>query len=239
MTPDQKLLNGSQLLLECSLNNNTIEYDNNVYEVNSSMISFKFANQYYNEDKIRMISPTAAQLVVNEATIDDNGMYFCMLNISGLDHHPLVCVSHVLVGFKPQPVSNFKCISLHYRRLHCSWTPPPNPIPTSYHLEDSVHTASSSNYLVRGCGIATENSCEWTPDTTPPYRNTVLKFNLILTGQNQFGVNSEVFVVDHYSIIKPNIPKNVRPLEVSTDQIILVWKPPDYIEYDEDLLEVI
>ncbi|CAG2167021.1 unnamed protein product [Oppiella nova] len=239
MTPDQKLLNGSQLLIECSLNNNTIEYDDNRYEVNSSMISFKFANQYYNEDRIRTISPTAAQLVVPEATVDDNGMYFCMLNISGLDHHPLVCVSHVIVGYKPQPVVDFKCISLYYRKLHCSWTPPYNPIATTYHLEDSVHNTSPSNYLVRKCGIIGENSCEWTTDTDPPYRNTVLKFHLILTGQNHFGRHSQVFVVDHYSIIKPNIPKNLMTVDVTTNKISLVWKPPEYIEYDEELLEAI
>jgi hypothetical protein len=92
---------------------------------------------------------------------------------------------------------------------------------------------------VRKCGIIGENSCEWTTDTDPPYRNTVLKFHLILTGQNHFGRHSQVFVVDHYSIIKPNIPKNLMTVDVTTNKISLVWKPPEYIEYDEELLEAI
>ncbi|XP_054162668.1 uncharacterized protein LOC128960575 [Oppia nitens] len=238
-TPDQQILNGSRLAIDCSLNNNTIEYDHQIYEVNSSMIAFKFKNEYYSSDSIRLLNTTASRLEVPAATVDDNGMYYCMLNISGPT--PLICVSQVIVGFKPQPVSDFKCISWHYRKLHCQWTPPYNPIHTTYSLEDRIHASTSLtsyDHLTRPCGqIPEENSCEWRTDTMPPYRSSTLKFNLLLKGQNQFGNYSKLYVIDHYSIIKPSKPQNFVAIEVTNNRISLTWKAPEYIIYDEDLLE--
>jgi len=99
-TPDPKILVGNKLAIDCTIFNNTIKYEKNVYEVNSSMISFKFNNKYYPEDKIHVINSTVAQLLVEKASVEDNGMYYCYLNISGLDHKPLVCVTRVTVGCK-------------------------------------------------------------------------------------------------------------------------------------------
>ena len=94
--------------------------------------------------------------------------------------------------------------------------------------------------MTRKCGnVPSENSCEWTMDSEPPYRNTAQKFNLLLTGTNEFGNSTQMFVIDHYSIIKPNVPKNLRTSEVSTTSIALNWNPPEFIEFDDDLLETI
>jgi hypothetical protein len=62
------------------------------------MISFKFGNKYYPEDKVYRINETVAQLRVDEATVKDNGLYSCYLNIPGLDDSPPVCVTHATVG---------------------------------------------------------------------------------------------------------------------------------------------
>jgi hypothetical protein len=100
MTPDPKILVGNKLAIDCTIFNNTIQYNKSVYKVNSSMISFKFKNKYYPEDKIHVINSTVAQLLVEKASVEDNGMYYCLLNISVLDHNPLICISHVTVGCK-------------------------------------------------------------------------------------------------------------------------------------------
>ncbi len=94
----------------------------------------------------------------------------------------------------------------------------------------------------RKCGYSpTENSCEWRTDTSPPYRNTARKFALLLTGENEFGKNEQLFVINHYSIIKPNIPRNleVNRMDVTPNSIAISWTAPEYIEYDEDVLESI
>ncbi len=97
-TSDPKLLVGTKLAIDCTLFNTTIEYNKRIYEVNSSMISFKFDNKYYPEDKVHPINETVAQLRVDKASVEDNGMYYCYLNISGFDHNPLVCVTHATIG---------------------------------------------------------------------------------------------------------------------------------------------
>lgn len=89
----------------------------------------------------------------------------------------------------------------------------------------------------RKCGNSSETSCEWTVETLPPYRNTALTFYLVLTGQNKFGKSSQLFTIDHYSIIKPNVPKNLRVTAVNTNTINISWTAPDYIEFDDELIE--
>ncbi len=50
-------------------------------------------------------------------------------------------------------------------------------------------------YFDRKCGESpTENSCEWRTDTSPPYRNAS-KFALLLTGENEFGKNEQLFTI--------------------------------------------
>jgi hypothetical protein len=96
--------------------------------------------------------------------------------------------------------------------------------------------------LNRKCGYSpTENSCEWRTDTSPPYRNTVCKFALLLTGENEFGKNEQLFVINHYSIIKPNIPRNleVNHMNVTPNSIAISWSAPEYIECDEEVFESI
>ena len=103
MTSDQELVKGSQLKLQCSLRNTTIDYNGNQFNVDSSMIFFKFNKQYYPSDKVMIVNDTTTELVVDDTQLQDSGTYYCMLNKSGLnhlDHHPIICLSHVKVGCK-------------------------------------------------------------------------------------------------------------------------------------------
>lgn len=92
-------------------------------------------------------------------------------------------------------------------------------------------------YPPRRCGATpTENSCEWTVSTEPPYRNTAKKFTLVLTGKNEFGSVEQLFTVDHYSIIKPNVPQELSQTDVAARNISLAWRPPQYIEFEDEIL---
>ncbi len=96
--------------------------------------------------------------------------------------------------------------------------------------------------MSRKCGYSpTVNSCEWRSDTSPPYRNIARKFALLLTGENEFGKNEQLFIIDHYSIIKPNIPRylGVNHMNVTPNSIAISWEAPEYIEYDEEVLQSI
>jgi len=102
MTPDPSIENGTRLVLQCSLFKTNITFQKEQYQVDSSMIMFKSNGKYVPSNKIDLVNETVAQYVVNEASPDDNGMYYCKLKIPGqeLNRNPVVCVSHVTVGCK-------------------------------------------------------------------------------------------------------------------------------------------
>lgn len=229
-------------MIECSLNNNIFEYNNTIYEVNSSLITFKFRRNIYRRDRIERINSRVAQYVVDNASIADDGLYFCLLNIPELERNAMVCVTKITVGYKPQEVVDFKCFSFNYHKLNCSLIPPLNPIPTDYYIDYSLDSIEIDKTFLK-CSVkyfgnkSSEDKCEWIADMAPAYRNTSLKFDIGVTGHNQLGTYRQMFHIDHYSIIKPNIPMNFSATQVTTNNISLSWKAPEYTEYDENLLE--
>lgn len=91
-------------------------------------------------------------------------------------------------------MDDFKCISINYENLTCSWTAPQNYVKTSYKLTYHLSGRASRhhNYDCPTPPKADENgrmSCFWNISTSPQYRQAheYFFFNLIMN--NTFGTN--------------------------------------------------
>lgn len=100
ITPDKEILVDEELFLDCSLHNTTIEHEKKIYQVNSSLIEFKFNKKVYGGDRVRLITPQVARYHVPRATVNDTGTYYCMLKYDLNQKSTLVCLSHIKVGCK-------------------------------------------------------------------------------------------------------------------------------------------
>ena len=49
-----------------------------------------------------------------------------------------ICMQRIHVGFRPQNLTGFGCVSEDWHSLNCTWQEPINPIPTKYHLRYSI-----------------------------------------------------------------------------------------------------
>ncbi|CAG4979565.1 unnamed protein product [Colias eurytheme] len=133
------------------------------------------------------------------------------------------CVSRVLVDSPPEDILDFKCISKNLEILNCSWTSPESLSITTYNLT----FAANGNFVKPCVAEKVENSrtryCVWNTTSKPRYRQQeeVQFFNL--TACNVFGCNSQNFTINHYAIVKPQPPSELKTIKIGTHKVVLKW----------------
>lgn len=144
-----------------------------------------------------------------------------------------VSSSRVIVDKIPSPVTNFKCISKNLDEMKCSWVPPKSNT-------DLIHTL---NFLIYGrrtipCNVVLErnlSSCTWSATYGAPlYRQQLDKYLFEMKTCNAIGCINQNFTIDHFSIVKPNKPKDLQVINAGTHSITLKWRIPynmvDFLE---------
>lgn len=136
-------------------------------------------------------------------------------------------VKIVIVASPPKNVLDFKCISLNFEVLNCSWTSPDNIIFTKYKLTQVIR----NNTKLQPC-IPTQlektllRYCYWNTTSQPRYRQQDEKLDFILEAHNEFGNNTQNFTINHYSIVKPDPPMNLTNITVTPHRVLLSWQLP-------------
>ncbi|CAK1546988.1 unnamed protein product [Leptosia nina] len=142
------------------------------------------------------------------------------------------CINRVLVDSPPPDVTDFKCISNNLESLNCSWTKPESLSAITYNLTFAVN----GNFVTPPCthnntkkDLTNTRFCVWDSNSTPRYRQQadVLFFTLISC--NVFGCNSQNYSIDHFSIVRPDPPFNLKDVKIGTHSVVLKWWIPNNI----------
>ncbi|GFT34900.1 phosphatidylinositol phosphatase PTPRQ [Nephila pilipes] len=219
-TPDYDLYVGSELVIDCSLKSETPK--NIKVPVNSTYLKFKRVrdNQIF-QNYTHVIDGLTSQLKIPNADVNDSGIYHCQIVLPDNSSH-LVCSTKVYVGFPPQNVSNFKCISRNFDNLTCTWDIEPNNIRTNYSVQKIF---VFQNYF-QSCPKPNNTYCQWRADTEPPYEILSKNLTFVVHGNNSLGTIENEFKFDHFAIVIPNSPEELNPIDVGKQSFTIQWMPP-------------
>ena len=138
------------------------------------------------------------------------------------------CTSRVLVDMPPSNVTDFGCISKNLDELKCSWSTP--------EVQDFSSTTYNLTFLINGnmveprtanrTGTEKVRWVTWTETSKPRYRQMENQYYFLLTASNYFGKNTQRFTIDHFSIVKPDPPEQLKVLSNDTHSVLLQWKIP-------------
>ncbi|XP_039753822.1 cytokine receptor-like [Pararge aegeria] len=151
------------------------------------------------------------------------GTYYCQ-NI----RNNKICTSRVLVDSPPEKVTDFKCLSKNLEILNCSWTSPVSVSTIRYNVTFSINT-NPVNPPCEPSQIESTGYCVWNTNSMPRYRQQEETQFFDMTACNAFGCNSQNFTVDHFSIVKPDSPYELKILKYGTHSVYLEWKIPHNI----------
>lgn len=132
------------------------------------------------------------------------------------------CVNNVMVDTEPQDVTDFKCISNNLESLNCSWTPPNSNSDIKYNLSFYVNHARLADCVAER--IRNTRYCIWHTNSQPRYRQTLATYDFNLLACNIFGCNSQNITVDHFAIVKPEKPYNLKVLNKNPHNVTLQWQ---------------
>lgn len=233
-TPDYQLLVGKVLVLNCTLNVTTITVDKKDYDVTSSDLLFnKGRDKYFSREFVSILDKSTAQLKIPDVTVKDSGDYHCSVSVGNATKPRHVCSTRVSVGYKPKAVQDFRCLSMFYENLTCTWGFESSRVATDYHLyRHYKFTDEDRTAQLQLCPTKSSNNsyCQWRSDTDPPYdkRPRILTFTIDAT--NDLGTYRFNFTVDHYAIILPRKPEDLTVTEITEQTITVQWSAPKNLE---------
>ncbi|XP_066999474.2 cytokine receptor [Anabrus simplex] len=172
-------------------------------------------------------------------------MYFCLLqtNKSGseISSKTGVCLTQVVIGYKPKEVLNFTCISHNWENLTCKWTKPENPVDTKYKLHFRLPGRAGAR-MVYNCSNSSEEIklqrklkpneglCFWSLSTAPMYRLPYEYYYFQMIGENKLGkVEFPWMKFHHYSHVIPSQPQHLVYLNTTFNSILLAWSVPSNV----------
>nr|CBH09276.1 putative tyrosine phosphatase (truncated) [Heliconius melpomene]CBH09278.1 putative tyrosine phosphatase (truncated) [Heliconius melpomene] len=173
-----------------------------------------------------ILNSTTRRLYIKKPERQVNS-YYCINKKTGK-----ICTSRVLVESPPADVTDFKCVSKNFEVLNCSWTSPHSNTYISYN-----GTFSNNGNMVGPPCIAkkVDNTptryCWW---NTNQYRQLKKEQVFYLRACNIFGCNSQTFTIDHFAIVKPDPPRDLRVIKTETHSVVLKWRVSNNIA---DLLD--
>ncbi|XP_046405869.1 cytokine receptor-like isoform X2 [Ischnura elegans] len=231
---------GSSLEILCMLN---VTHEDARHR-NSSHLMFFRNDEMVPKEFLQVVNATTLRLFVKEMPASSN-MYYCRLK--SMNGTKSVCLNTVTVGYKPQEVQNFTCISDNWQNLTCSWVPPHNFIKTTYTLGfrlpgragrresgdlelEILDNSENMMWIPHGCPSKLdiqENRCFWNSSTIPHYRQPYEYYFFTINGRNVLGNMTAMSIkFHHYAHIIPAEPMYLRIVNQTLRSILLKWEVP-------------
>ncbi|KAF0749600.1 Uncharacterized protein FWK35_00019871 [Aphis craccivora] len=152
-----------------------------------------------------------------------------------------VCLNTVYVGYKPEIIRNFTCISENWVNLRCNWSTSENPIRTTYKLLFKLPGRAGGRIFIN-CPTDSDirdNNCYWDFNTTPMYRQAYEFYDFRLNGQNALGNVSTFFNFHHYANIIPACPINITVIDKTESSVMFRWSVGTMTNFPRDLIHKI
>ncbi|KAF2900732.1 hypothetical protein ILUMI_05457 [Ignelater luminosus] len=171
-----------------SINLYCVIKENNTNEQDSKQLYFTRNNVTLSNDLITIMNSTAIQLYLKKPPISES-IYTWRLKNS----NKLIDWTAVVVGTKPQPVTDFACRVCNYKNFTCTWTRLENTNETSYEVIYSFPTENGL-YTTSNCLNKTfdkdgkKMSCVWTLKLNSQSSSTPKELYFQLKMKNRFGI---------------------------------------------------
>ncbi|CAK1595845.1 unnamed protein product [Parnassius mnemosyne] len=138
-----------------------------------------------------------------------------------------ICTNRVLVDSPPENITDFSCLSKNLEVLNCSWTSPDSYSNINYSLTFLINGNSVQPCIAKK--IENTRYCTWNTSSQPRYRQQEEEFYFNLKSCNVFGCNEQNFTVDHFSVVKPDPPADLKVLSNGTHSVVLQWSIPNNV----------
>ncbi|XP_066996548.1 cytokine receptor [Anabrus simplex] len=184
---------------------------------------------------IQIVNSTTIRLF-EQSPAASKAYYYCKLRTPSTDIG--VCLNTVAVGYRPQEVLNFTCLSHNWSNLTCRWTKPENYIKTKYTLHFHLPGRAGArmtfrcpplkeDHVLKRTLQKNEDVCFWDHSTSPPYRQPYEFYYFLMSGENQLdAVNFNPIKFHHYSHVIPSPADKLTVIATSTSSIELKWEVP-------------
>ncbi|KAG1691842.1 prolactin receptor [Nymphon striatum] len=243
------LRNGTSLALKCTLYPHNFPTFFPPFISSKNIVFLKDGTKLVPQSLVHVLNNSTAELRIDNVSEGDGGFYKCFIHLPkskeriGAVQDAYVCGNLVKVGeskslydtpsaVPPQLIKNddFKCISLNWRNMTCTWKQPPNQIPTTYYLSYSFPMQGHRRSREFKCPTyKSKNSCFFGSDVKKQrvvYKQSAKYFIFRLKGENELGISSGWYLLEHFSVVIPNRPQDVRVAKVDTHSLFLEWKSP-------------
>lgn len=144
----------------------------------------------------------------------------------------VICRRSVFVGYKPQDVQNFTCVSMNWVSLNCSWSVPENPVKVSYSITYVIQDYTKEP---RDCPDrqGRQNWCYWQGTEFESGRQN---WTVIFSAENNLTQDPVEFRhdVDLYASVIPARASNFRGYVIGPQEVNLSWNFPHPIDVFTD-----
>ncbi|XP_063875673.1 LOW QUALITY PROTEIN: uncharacterized protein LOC135108509 [Scylla paramamosain] len=140
----------------------------------------------------------------------------------------LICQRSAFVGYKPQDVQNFTCVSRNWESLNCSWSVPENPVKVTYSLTYVIQDYTKEP---RDCPEreSRQNWCFW---HGMEFHSGRRNWTIIFSAENNLTQNPVEFrhYVDLYATVIPGKASNFKAEILGPREVIMSWNFPHPID---------
>lgn len=213
---------GSNLTIYCILN----ETHPLAVNRNASHLLFYNRTERVSMDHITILNETTIQLHMTDVK-KSKSMFYCKLRDSS-NSEKGVCLNTVMIDTKPQPVTDFSCVSYNWQNLSCTWKNPLYYVRTKYDLKFRLGGPGASKKMYISCPkkTATDESCLWDLTTDPMYKQQDKEYFFYIHGYNQFGHWYQKDIqFHHFQRVLPSPPVNLKVLNKTAHSVTISWEP--------------
>ncbi|CAL4058619.1 unnamed protein product [Meganyctiphanes norvegica] len=174
--------------------------------------------------------------VVNDSTISAlipaDHMFEGRLECKKEGQPASLCTREMKIGYEPQDVENFTCISDNWESMNCTWDVPKNPLKVDYTLTYVVpkfmnRTMCPQDIVtVRRTKSKKRNWCFWSITTQPQF--LIERQHMIFTihGENIIGSRNYSRDIDIYQVVRPKPPDKIKTNVTGPYSVTIEWMLP-------------
>lgn len=193
---------------------------------NASNLAFYRMNRTIGPEHLQVVNETTLKLTMRPEV--SAAMFYCKLSPLGDAPEEVVCLNNVAVGYRPQNVSDFSCVSQNWQNLTCSWKKRPNPIKTRYKVWYRLPGRAGGRSMY-GCPEDTDvqdDKCVWNETSNPPYRLPYDTYFFTLDSSNHLSNATFHYRLNHYAHVIPAKAEKLRVKEKTSYSATIEWLVP-------------
>lgn len=203
---------GSPYEAYCLFNPEEVHVDDVYFEATDS--NRKISHTVVNSSAISVQVPNDKAANYNLRCLQGNGSFICQRT--------------VYVGYKPQDVENFTCLSKNWQSLNCSWDVPENPVKVTYNFTYVI----PGYQKLRDCPRNMTDGQNWCYWVGGDFHDKRRYWSMIFTANNSLTQDPVEFRhdIDLYATVLPNMPSRFGVGVLGPREVILQWELPHPID---------